>query len=105
MGIDRADHDVVENGRIAQFGSNLLDSVPADSVEPLLAVHDERGSRSRADQKEFLVGKRFELPEVLPAQGIAPIVLELFDARSFGKRFGCFLRGHIVEMTFRSLRS
>ena len=103
--VDCANYEVVEDGRIPQFGSDLLDSVPPDGVEPLLAVHDEWTSRSRADQQELLVGKRIQLPEVLPAQGFAPIVLELFDERSLNPRFGCFLRGHIVEMTSRRLRS
>ena len=78
-GVDRADHDVAEGGRVAHLELDRVDLAPLDRVEPFVAVHHERAARAGADEHEVLVNERAQLIHVLAAQGVAPFALEPFD--------------------------
>src|SRR6185312_14832324 len=74
--MDRADHHIVELGRILDVEFDRLDVAPLDRIEPVVAMHQERPRRARADEHEIRMHEAAQAIHVLAAQGIAPLALE-----------------------------
>ncbi len=77
--VDGADHHFVEHGRVADVEVDRHRLALLDGLEPLVAAHRERAAGAGADQDEVGMDQRAKPVEIVRAQCVAPIALELAD--------------------------